>query len=161
MSGRVVRGQATPTRTALTGQRPRNWACASIAHLPPVSFRIFTCLYAMAHGGPLLLTADVASLGRSTVRIWMVQFVRAVIGPVRLAYMPFTPPPPGHLAAIRSEFTNRRGIPNVAMACDGVRCTQARSPKRSATTKNDQMTSCLSVRCDMGGCVPQGKRRMN
>lgn len=82
-------------------------------------FRVATCLYVYAHGGPLIHASGVASIGEQTVRDWLRWFARAVImvfGPV---YMPRTPPSPAVLRSIRSEFASRQGIPNVAMAVNG------------------------------------------
>eukprot|EP00962_Isochrysis_galbana_P048825 scaffold20445_cov148-Isochrysis_galbana.AAC.1 len=69
--------------------------------------------------GRMKITADVASVGSSTLRRWMDLFCTATIISVKPIYMPATPPDALRLQAVRDQFASRRGIPNVAMACDG------------------------------------------
>ena len=95
----------------------------------PVEFRIATCLYVFAHGGNLKPIADVASVSKRTVRIWLNQFCDAVIKELQPGYMAFEPPctAPGcdhtsstcNLRKINRKFGARHGIPNVAAAVDG------------------------------------------
>ena len=95
----------------------------------PVEFRIATCLYVFAHGGNLKPIADVASVSKRTVRIWLNQFCDAVINELQPGYMAFEPPCTApdcdhtsstcKLRKINRKFGARHGIPNVAAAVDG------------------------------------------
>lgn len=93
--------------------------CRSCVDPPTTSYKIATCLYAMGQGGPLKNTADSASLGVSTVRCWLEQFCAAILTKVKPLYMPCTPFSEEDLRRIRWNFAARRGINNVALACDG------------------------------------------
>eukprot|EP00965_Chrysotila_dentata_P074716 2468608-Pleurochrysis_carterae.AAC.2 len=73
----------------------------------------------MAIGAPPRAAADVASI---------------VYHDVKPKYMPDTPPDPQRLAEVVDRFASRRGLPNVAMACDG--SPVPFSPDR-ASTRND------------------------
>ena len=111
-------------------------------------FRVATCLYVYAHGGPLIHTSGVASVGEQTVRDWLRWFGVAVIACVRPLYMPTTPPSPAALRAIRSEFASRQGIPNVAMTVD---CTH-KSTKSMLEVHEHRLrlhrpNPCKSVTC--------------
>ena len=86
---------------------------------PSTQFKLATCLYAMAHGGKLKLTADVAGIGESTLRRWMHLFCSCVNSSVRAVYMPVRPFAPEALASVQGQFASRRGFPNVTLACDG------------------------------------------
>ena len=90
----------------------------SLAHATS-RFRVACCLYVYAHGGPLIHTSGVASVGVQTIRDWLRWFGTAIIACVRELYMPSTPPSAATVRLIRSEFASRQGIPNVALACDG------------------------------------------
>eukprot|EP00965_Chrysotila_dentata_P230970 6198079-Pleurochrysis_carterae.AAC.2 len=87
--------------------------------LPTLRFKVAACLYFLAHGAPTKVAADVASIGVSTLRKWLQQFCDAVITDVKPEYMPGTPPDAERLADVRAQFASRRGLQNVAMACDG------------------------------------------
>ena len=83
-------------------------------------FKVSVCLYFCAHcKGDRKTAGDVASLGRSTVEAYLAEFCEGVIRVLRPIFMPFSPPSPEVLQGIRREFAARRGISNVAMACDG------------------------------------------
>jgi hypothetical protein len=63
--------------------------------------------------------ADVAGIAPETLRGWLYDFctaVQEVIGP---EYMPSGPPSEEDRNRWREQFASRRGIPNVALACDG------------------------------------------
>ena len=87
--------------------------------LIPLEFKVACCVYLLAHGCEVPVAADVASVGASTVRRWLNLFFTAVCALVKPVYMPSGPMDPERLEAVKSEFAARRGIPNVAMACDG------------------------------------------
>jgi hypothetical protein len=87
--------------------------------LKPVSFKLGTCLYLLAIGACTKATADVASVGKSTVELWLKQFADACFTVLRPAYMPAKPLSTSLLEVVRSEFSARRGICTAAMACDG------------------------------------------
>ena len=91
------------------------------AHTDPPStrFKLGVCLYAMAQGGRFKLIADAAGLGKSTVRKWMVAFCAAVNSVVKPIYMPAKPPSASERSAVYGRFASRRGLQNVALACDG------------------------------------------
>ena len=87
--------------------------------LKPVSFKLGVCLYVLAIGACTKATADVASMGKSTVEMWLLQFANVCMKVLKPQYMPATPMLPEHLERVRSEFAARRGISVAAMACDG------------------------------------------
>jgi len=89
------------------------------SQLIPTRFKVGACVYLLALGPEIPVVADVCCLKDSTVRRWVHHFCRSVFRIVKPIYMPAEPPSSEQLAAVRSEFAARRGIPNVAMACDG------------------------------------------
>lgn len=86
---------------------------------PETEFKIATCLYVFAHGGPLKVLADAASIGVSTLRRWLYQFCESIIKCVRPHYMPATPFTKEEMLEVRANFAARRGIDNVILAADG------------------------------------------
>eukprot|EP00965_Chrysotila_dentata_P257593 6212938-Pleurochrysis_carterae.AAC.1 len=86
---------------------------------PTPRFKVATCVFFMAHSGPLKATVDAASIGKSTLRRWLGQFFEGTVSGVKPKYMPKTSPEPANLAAVQKQFAARCGIWNVAMACDG------------------------------------------
>jgi hypothetical protein len=86
---------------------------------PPVRFKLGTCLYVLALGCCVKAAADVASVGKTTVDLWLAQFQEVAMSHLKPKYMPGTPPSEAGLEHVRSEFAARRGVPNVALACDG------------------------------------------
>jgi hypothetical protein len=91
------------------------------AHTDPPStrYKLAVCLYAMAQGGRFKLIGDAASMGKNTVRKWMVLFCDAILQAVRPIYMPGQAFSTAERAAVQGQFASRRGIPNVTLACDG------------------------------------------
>eukprot|EP00965_Chrysotila_dentata_P149020 4922192-Pleurochrysis_carterae.AAC.1 len=87
--------------------------------LATLRFKVAVCLYFLEHGAPTEVAADVASIGVTTMRTWLQQLCDAVITSVKPEYMPGTPLDAKRLADVRAQFASRRGLPNVAMACDG------------------------------------------
>lgn len=86
-------------------------------------FKVGVVLYYMAHcKGDANTAGDVASLGRSTVEQYIVEFCAGVVACLKPIFMPSTPPSAEWLQRVRGEFAARRGIANVAMACDGTHC---------------------------------------
>ena len=104
-----------------TTRRSRQSIAYARAHTDPPTtrFKLAVCLYAMAQGGRFKLIGDAASLGKSTVRKWMVLFCDAILKVVRPIYMPATPFSPDERDAVQGQFASRRGLPNVTLACDG------------------------------------------
>ena len=86
---------------------------------PTLRYKVATCLYAMAHGGTLKTIADAASIGKSTLRLWLEDFSDGVTQRVKPLYMPGTPWDPETLTAVRGQFASRRGIDVACLACDG------------------------------------------
>jgi hypothetical protein len=86
---------------------------------PCIRFKLGTCLYVLAIGCCTKAAADTASIGKKTVELWLKQFQEAVLKTLRPKYMPAKPLSVDVLECVRSEFAARRGVPNVAMACDG------------------------------------------
>ena len=83
-------------------------------------FKVAVCLYYFAHGCAVSkLVGDVASIGKSTVELYLKKFCEGVLVVLKPIFMPSTPPSTAKLANIKAEFAKRRGIPNVAMAVDG------------------------------------------
>jgi hypothetical protein len=82
-------------------------------------FKLATSLYFFGQGTGWKAAADCASLGESTVKKYVDEFIDGAFDALRPIYMPKTPPSSATLTAIRAEFAARRGVPNVAMATDG------------------------------------------
>jgi hypothetical protein len=85
----------------------------------PLKFRVAACLYTFAHGGEFGLKADVAGVAVETLRTWLYDFCAAVQEVIEPVYMPSAPPSDEEKNRRREQFASRRGIPNVALACDG------------------------------------------
>jgi hypothetical protein len=86
---------------------------------PDLHFKVAVCMYALGHGGPLKVLADVASIGESTLRKYLHIFAEAVISQIKPIYMPGKPFNAEELAAVQGQFASRRGLQNVTLACDG------------------------------------------
>jgi len=93
--------------------------CRSFTDPPTIDFKVASCLYVLAHGGSIKVAADVASVGRSTLRAWLVQFCLATHQKLRPIYMPGQPWTEEERTAVASNFASRRNFPNVLLACDG------------------------------------------
>ena len=85
----------------------------------PVRFKLGVCLYVLAIGCTVKAAGDVGSVAKSTVELWLDQFQEVAMSTLRPKYMPARPMSEGVLNHVRSEFAARRGLPNVALACDG------------------------------------------
>jgi hypothetical protein len=85
----------------------------------PVAFKLGVVLYVLASGASFKATSDAAGVGISTVRKWCKLFTTVCCAVLKPKYMPAQPPAPDNLASITAEFAARRGLPHVAMACDG------------------------------------------
>ena len=88
-------------------------------HQVPGRFKLGVCLYFFAQGTGWKAAADCASIGETTVRTYVEDFMDGVVRVLRPIYMPPKPPDAASLVAIRSEFASRRGVWNIAMAVDG------------------------------------------
>jgi hypothetical protein len=109
----------------VTSNRARNPAQRQTA-----AFKIGVCMYYLAHGkGSAKVVGDAAGLGRSTVELYLTQFIAGVLNVLRPIYMPSTPPSPEMIKKIREQFASRRGISNVAMAVDGSHVPFAGGPE--------------------------------
>ena len=84
----------------------------------PVSFKLGVCIYVLALGASTKTAADVASIGKSTCELWLLQFTEVCLKVLKPEYMPAKPLAPERVEQVRSEFAARRGISNAAMACD-------------------------------------------
>eukprot|EP00966_Prymnesium_polylepis_P194218 4502250-Prymnesium_polylepis.1 len=73
----------------------------------------------MGQGGPLKPLADACGIGKPTMQKWLTGFAKAVHSHLRPSCMPATPWAAEELSAVQGNFASRRGIPGVAMACDG------------------------------------------
>jgi len=113
----VVAREAAKQRRGQTP--PSTLLCRMHTDPAPTRFKTAACLYLLGQGGPLKPSADVASVGKTTLRRWMSSFCASVNSAVRQIYMPAKPWNADELAAVRGNFASRRGIPNVALACDG------------------------------------------
>ena len=74
---------------------------------PTLRYKVATCLYAMAHGGTVKTIADAASIGKSTLKVWLEDFSDGVMQLVKPLYMPGTPWDAETLAAVRGQFASR------------------------------------------------------
>eukprot|EP00965_Chrysotila_dentata_P114541 3785715-Pleurochrysis_carterae.AAC.1 len=72
----------------------------------------------MAQGAPTKVAADVASIGVSTLQAWLQLSCKAVAADVQPHFMPSRPYDAAHSQQVHQQFASRRGLPNVAMACD-------------------------------------------
>jgi hypothetical protein len=82
-------------------------------------FKVAVCMYYLAHGScATKVVGDVASLGASTVDLYLSQFCKGVLAVLKPIYMPGTPPSELRLQRIRMEFAKRRGIGQVGLAVD-------------------------------------------
>ena len=97
--------------------------CANKKLRVPAAFKVAACLYYMAHcKSDSKVAADVASIGKTTMEYYLDCFCLGVLTVLLPIFMPSTPPSPDVVQSWRQEFAARRGIPNVAMACDGSHC---------------------------------------
>ena len=112
----VLREKARSRR----GKRPANLKLASAAlDYPTTRFKVAACLYTMGQGGPKKPNADACGIGKSTLSRWLSAFAEATFTHLKPICMPSTPWGPAELNAVQGNFASRRGIPHVAMACDG------------------------------------------
>ena len=86
---------------------------------PDLGFKVGACLYALGHGGPIKVLADVASLGASTLRKYLRLFADAVITHLKPTFMPLKPFSIEAREAVVGQFASRRGLKQVVLACDG------------------------------------------
>ena len=94
--------------------------CKNPEYRVTARFKVAVCMYYFAHGCAVSkLVGDVASLGSSTVELYLKKFCDGVLVVLKPIFMPPTPPGTAQLANVKAEFAKRRGIPNVAMAVDG------------------------------------------
>ena len=94
--------------------------CRNKALLVTALFKVAVCMYYLAHGScATKVVGDVASLGASTVDLYLSQFCKGVLAVLKPIYMPGTPPSELRLQRIRMEFAKRRGIGQVGLAVDG------------------------------------------
>ena len=94
--------------------------CRNSALRISARFKVAVSLYFLAHGCcDADMVGDVASLGASTVELYLKMFCEGALQVLRPIYMPATPPSEAQLTSIKAEFAKRRGIPCVAMAVDG------------------------------------------
>ena len=86
---------------------------------PTLRYKVATCLYAMGHGGSVKTIADAASIGKSTLKVWLEDFSDGVTQRVKPLYMPGKPWDAETLAAVKGQFASHRGIDVACLACDG------------------------------------------
>ena len=107
------------TEHRLRGKAARFKKANVVRDTPGLRFKIAACLYALGQGGPLKVLADVASLGASTLKKYLGLFAEAVTTRMKPLFMPGAPFTDSALEAVRGQFASRRGVKNVALACDG------------------------------------------
>ena len=94
--------------------------CRNVALRVTALFKVAVCMYYLAHGScATKVVGDVASIGASTVDLYLSQFCQGVLAVLKPIYMPGTPPSELYIQRVRAEFATRRGIGQVALACDG------------------------------------------
>lgn len=94
--------------------------CRDPAKRVTARYKVACCMYYMAHGcGDYGMMADVASIGDSTLELYVADFTEGVIQVLCPIFMAQKPPSPAVLACIRAEFKKRRGFGHIAMAVDG------------------------------------------
>ena len=86
---------------------------------PTLRYKVATCMYALGQGGPLKTLADVASIGKSTLRKYLNLFADGVISQMKPLFMPATPFSAADRASVQGQFASRRGLSPVTLACDG------------------------------------------
>lgn len=114
---------------------------------PSLRYKVATCMYAMAFGGPTKVIADAASIGVSTLRKWLEQFADGCTKHVKPIYMPGKPWADAERAEVQGQFASRRGIGGVSLACDGSHIPFHPKNKRVAMDYRNYKgwTSILSV----------------
>jgi hypothetical protein len=96
-------------------------------------FKVLVCLYNIAQGGALALTADLAGVSPQLVCTWRSEFTKGIAVAFTHTYMPEMTPQL-ILASIR-EFCARRGIWGCPLAVDGThvpyrpQCAQVSLPR--------------------------------
>ena len=84
--------------------------CRNSALRISARFKVAVSLYFLAHGCcDTDMVGDVASLGASTVELYLKMFCDGVLQVLRPIYMPATPPSEAQLTSIKAEFAKRRG----------------------------------------------------
>mgnify|MGYP002629707147 CR=1 FL=1 len=114
---------------------------------PTLRYKVATCMYAMAFGGPVKVIADAASIGESTLRKWLEQFSDGVAKCVKPVYMPGKPWSEEERRQVQGQFASRRGIEVASLACDGSHIPFHPKNKRIALDYRNYKgwTSILSV----------------
>jgi len=98
----------------------------------PGRFKLGVCLYFFGQGTGWKAAGDCGSVGESTVRGWVDDFMSGTCDALRPIYMPKEPPSSDMLDSVRSRFASRRGVPNVALAVDGTHIPYRPDDKKTA-----------------------------
>ena len=103
------------------GKGKKQTSALALSYLdhPTTRFKLAACLYILGQGGPVKPSADACGIGKATLSRWLNQFAHAMCKHVKPLYMPAKPWDTPELNAVRGNFASRRGIPRVALACDG------------------------------------------
>ena len=124
MYGYLTHGDAATYRLKFRVERPtleylthllsghlRDNHCHNSKRLHTGAFKVACCMYFLAHGhGDMNVVADVASIGRATLNVWLDKFCDGCLSVLRPIFMPATPPSVEHLESVRSEFAARRCV---------------------------------------------------
>merc|ERR1712086_344877 len=86
---------------------------------PSLAFKVASCVYTLSQEGSVKTSADVASIGESTLRGWLRCFADAVRTRMKPLYMSGKPFSDEERKAVRDEFAVRRGMWGPIYACDG------------------------------------------
>ena len=86
---------------------------------PSLAFKVASCVYTLSQEGSVKTSADVASIGESTLRRWLGCFADAVRTRMKPLYMSGKPFSDEERKAVRDEFAVRRGMWGPIYACNG------------------------------------------
>jgi len=107
------------TEYTLRGGAAKFKKANAIRDTPHMRFKVAMCMYALGHGGPIKVLADVGSLGVSTLKKYLKLFAEAITTTMKPMFMPGTPFTTSEREAVQGQFASRRGLKNVTLACDG------------------------------------------
>ena len=116
---KLLEGSQFDPAVALAKTPARLRAAQAALDHPTLTYKVATCMYSLGHGGPVKVLADSASIGKTTLLSWLGEFCEAVIKVLKPLYMPGRPMTAKDLAAVKGQFASRRGMQDIALACDG------------------------------------------
>jgi hypothetical protein len=92
--------------------------CRNRKFRTPASYKVFSAIYYMAHGGEMNVHAKAAHVSVPTMSNWVHNFAKGVIQVFADTYMR-PPDSQEEISIIQKGFESRRGMSNVGLAIDG------------------------------------------